>query len=263
MSEPLAIAPGAGVALITLFASDGTLLAGKSAELAVSLVDAGAASVLVAGTVGEYYALSDQERLVLIEAVRLAVPPEIPVIAHVGGVPAERAEQLASGAAACGADALIALAREIGDLKAFYARISQASGGLPLLAYHLPQAGNIVEMADLPTLGVRAIKDSSGEAGRLAMEQFTLDLEVYTGSANLLGLAHDIGAAGALVGLANVHPELCVSAFAGDSDAQRTLARVGTGSGRDFPGALKHLTAERWGCAPYSRTPSGLSVGQV
>src|SRR4051812_16071241 len=109
MNGAAPIAPGAGAALVTLFASDGALLLDETAELARRLVEAGCASILVSGTVGEFYALDDGERVSLFEAVRRAVPQPVPVIAHVGGVPADRVAQLAAGASSSGADALLAL----------------------------------------------------------------------------------------------------------------------------------------------------------
>lgn len=254
------IASGAGVALVTLFGSDGELLAAETGMLAARIVAAGARSVLVGGTVGEFYALTDAERAELFVEVRSAVPAEIPVIGHVGGVTAARATWLARAGADAGLSALIALPDGAG-LHSYYSAIAGAAD-LPLLAYHLPQSGGSVPLdgiADLPVVG---IKDSSGDAGRLAAEVFTLDIQVYTGSAVLLGLAHSIRAAGAFLGLANAHPELCAQAIEGDGGAQRELAQLGVRQAGDFPGKLKEITAARWDVPAFTRTPAGRPVGQ-
>jgi 4-hydroxy-tetrahydrodipicolinate synthase len=189
------IAPGAGVALVTLFDGDGALLPGPTGELAARIAAAGAASVLVGGTTGEYYALSDAERVSLFASVRAAVPAPVPVIGHVGGVPADRAAVLAREAAVAGLTALLALPPAGTDLRAYYETVADAAH-LPVLAYHLPQAGAVIPLADLPGLPVSGIKDSSGDAGRLTMEVFMLEAEVYTGSTALLGLAGTSGPAG-------------------------------------------------------------------
>lgn len=255
------IAAGAGVALVTLFGPDGGLLAAETGSLAASLVEAGARSVLVGGTVGEFYTLTDDERAELFTSVRAAVPIDVPVIGHIGGIPADRAVWLAGVAAEAGLSAVIAMAAGDAGLGTYLTAISEATS-LPMLAYHLPQSGAVVPIEAMPDLPVRGIKDSSGDGGRLAAEVFGLDTEVYTGSAALLSLVHDLGATGAFLGMANARPELCARAIGGNSDAQKELARLGVRQAGDFPGRLKKLTADRWGVPAFTRTPAGRPVGQ-
>ncbi len=256
------IAPGAGVALITLFDSGGGLLARDTGDFAATLVASGAASVLVAGTVGEFYTLSDEERAQLFAEVRAAVPAQVPVIGHVGGVPHDRAARLARVAADAGLSAIIALAPDRVRLREYYGAIVAAAAELPLLAYHFPLAGAVIPVDAIRGLPVAGIKDSSGDSARLAHQVFTLDIEVYTGATALLGLAHDIGAAGAFAGLANVDPEGCALAIGGDSTAQREIARLGVELSGDFPGAMKERAAERFGVPAFARTPRGRPAGQ-
>src|SRR5215831_9445382 len=75
---------GAGVALLTLFHDDGSIDPGATAGLAGELADRGMRAVLVAGTTGEAATLTNAERSALIEAVRSAIPPEVPVLAGTG-----------------------------------------------------------------------------------------------------------------------------------------------------------------------------------
>jgi 4-hydroxy-tetrahydrodipicolinate synthase len=249
------VAPGAGVALVTLFDEDGTLLTAATAELATRLVEAGAASVLVAGSSGEFWALDDEERVALTRAVRAAVPGHVPVLGHVGGVPVERAAALAVAMNDAGVAGMLALPLGIAaeDLASFYGAIVDAAG-VPVLAYHLPQAGANVALDVLGGLGVAAIKDSSGDGERLAEEVLGLGIETYTGAPTLLGLAHDIGAAGAILGIANVRPELARRAFGGDRRALRDLAAESAQSSSNFPAGLKDMTSSRWGTPAYLRT---------
>lgn len=256
------VAPGVGVALLTLFDENGSVLTVETAAFALRLVDAGARSVLVAGSVGEFYTLDDDERLALIAAVKSALPSHVPVVAHVGGVPVDRASALAGAAQSCGADALIALPKNGVNISDYYARIRQAGSGLPLLAYHLPQSGAIVDLDELPKLGVDGIKDSSGDSGRLSVER-AQNIEVYTGSPTLLGFGHAIGIAGAFIGVANAHLELCVAAFEGEIDAQSELAKLTVQLRGDFPGAIKRMASEKWGIPPFGRTPPGRTVGDA
>jgi hypothetical protein len=67
------------------------------------------------------------------------------------------------------------------------------------------------------------------------------DYALYTGSANLLSLAGSVGAAGAIVAMANAEPEGCVKAFAGDLTAQAELASMHRASINGFPQSLKAL----------------------
>lgn len=248
------LAPGAGVALITLFDEDGTLLTAATAELATGLVEAGAASVLVAGTSGEFWALADDERVALTRAVRTAVPGHVPVIGHVGGVPVDRAVALAAAMNDVGVAGMLALPLGIAadDLASFYDAIVDAAD-VPVAAYHLPQAGANVALDVLAELGVTAIKDSSGDGERLAEEVLGLGIETYTGAPTLLGLAHDIGAAGGILGIANVRPELARQAFEGDRQALRDLAAESAQSSSNFPAGLKGMTSSRWGTPSHLR----------
>ena len=96
------------------------------------------------------------------------------------------------------------------------------------------------------------------------MEVFTLAAEVYTGSTALLGLAEDIGASGAFLGLANACPELCAPAIWPETaSAQREVARLSVRQAGDFPGGLKQLTADRWQVPAFTRTPAGRPLGQA
>ena len=257
------VVAGAGVALLTIFDDDGHLLLDETCALATFLIDAGVRSVLVGGTVGEYYALSDAEKIGLFGAVRGVVPPEVPLLLHVGGVPLPRARELAIGAVASGADALIALPRGIDDLGGYYEEIVKVAGSTPVLAYHFPQVGASIEVDELSDLGVAGVKDSSGDASRLKLEMEKLDIEVYTGATSLLGLAHNLGVHGALLGMANIEPKLCALAFEGDADAQHKLEGIGAGIADDFPGGLKRLAAQRWHLSAATRTPPGLRVSQA
>jgi 4-hydroxy-tetrahydrodipicolinate synthase len=254
---------GAGVALLTIFDEDGKLQLGETCELASVLIEAGVRSVLVGGTVGEYYALTDSEKVDLFGAVRDVVPPGVPLILHVGGVPLPGALNLARAAVECGADALIALPRGVDDLAEYYREILGVAGSIPVLAYHFPQVGAEIGVDALADLGVAGVKDSSGDADRLVLEVESLDIEVYTGATGLLNVAHQIGAQGALLGLANVQPELCALALEGDVEAQRSLEELGQGIVSDFPGGLKRLAGERWHVSAATRTPPGLRVSQA
>jgi 4-hydroxy-tetrahydrodipicolinate synthase len=243
-----------GVALLTLFDADGELLVGATAEHAAGLATLGVRAIVVAGTTGEAAALAPEERDELVAAVREAVPRDVPVLAGTGAPTGAEALDLTRAAAAAGADAALVLSpAAVADPSGYYEQVAAGAGDLPLLAYHFPLAsppGIPVEL--LPGLPVRGVKDSSGDAERLAFLIDRYDGDTYVGSPTLLALAGPLGATGAILALANLEPERCVAAWAGDLDAQRALLATHLATSEAFPRVLKERVAERFG------TPTGV-----
>lgn len=245
---------GVGVALVTLFDDDGGVAVGPTADLAGQLVETGMQAVVVGGSTGEAYALTDAERLDLLRAVRRVVPDRVRLIAGTGAPSARQAVTMTSAAADAGADAALVLSplRSV-DPRPYYAAVVEAVADLPMLAYHFPgMTPPGISMAHLRDLPVRGLKDSTGDPNRLLEELTAYDGEVYVGSSALLSMAGPLGASGAILALANAQPEDCIAAFAGDVDAQLRLA----GPHRElapFPAGIKAQTAARWGVSPRTR----------
>ena len=84
MASPTAIFTGVGVALVTLFDGEGEIDAPATADHAARLVEAGVQAIVVAGTTGEAATLDDDERSDLLIAVRYAVDGRVPVLAGTG-----------------------------------------------------------------------------------------------------------------------------------------------------------------------------------
>jgi 4-hydroxy-tetrahydrodipicolinate synthase len=249
---------GVGVALVTLFHDDGAVDAPATADLAVRLVDIGVRAVLVAGTTGEPSTLAPEERSALISAVRAAIPGDMPVIAGTGAATGPQAAELTERAFDAGADAALALSPPgVADPRTYYDRVAKAAAGRPLLAYHFPFAsGPGIPVDLLPDLPVSGLKDSSGDAGRLLDEIEVFPGALYTGSATLLTMWGAVGAAGALLALANAAPEPCIAAFAGDGAAQVELTAVHRAAATDFPAGIKRLVAGRFGVSSVTRVGS-------
>jgi 4-hydroxy-tetrahydrodipicolinate synthase len=250
----MALFTGTGVALVTLFDDDGRLAAAATADLAARLVDLGVTAVLVAGTTGEPSALTPQERAELVGAVRAALPAGVPVIAGTGAATGRQAAVLTEQAFGAGADAVLTLSPPgVPDPRPYYERVAAAAAG-PVLAYHFPGAaapGIPVEvLAELPVAG---LKDSSGDAARLLHEREVFSGDLWTGAASLVGLTAAVGAAGALLAIANSAPEDCVAAFAGDGPAQVRLAARDRAASADFPAGYKRATAARFGTSSATR----------
>ncbi len=240
---------GPGVALLTLFHDDGSIDPAATADLARELCERGKRAVLVAGTTGEAGALTNAERSALVEAVRQAIPAGVPVIAGTGAISARQAVGLTTEAVTAGADAVLAWPPPGGvDPHGYFKAVAGAAQGRPVLAYHFPKVyppGIPVEaLAGLPIDGQ---KDSSGDPNRLLDELAHYSGATYVGSSALLVMAGQLGATGALLALANVEPERCAAAFAGDAAAQREITQRHLAAGRGGVPALKRLLSEDWG----------------
>lgn len=247
---------GVGVALVTLFDNDGDVDMDATADHAARLADLGVRAIVVAGTTGEAATLDRDERIRLIEAVRAATPERTPVIAGTGAPSARQAAQLTTDAIAHGADAVLTLSPpRVRDPLPYYEAVRAAAGATPVLAYHFPAVSPPgIELHDIGALPVDGLKDSSGDPDRLLAELEAFDRSLYVGSSALLSLAGPLGCAGAILALANVEPEQCIAAFAGDAGAQRALAPAHLAANERFPAGLKELMSKRYGTSTATRT---------
>jgi dihydrodipicolinate synthase/N-acetylneuraminate lyase len=246
---------GVGVALVTLFHDNGDLDATATADHAARLVELGVRGVVVAGTTGEAAALSTTERTELLAAVRKAVGDAVPVLAGTGAPSARQAVELTAQARDGGADAVLVLSPpRTADPLPYYTAVAEAAGDMPVLAYHFPSVsppGVAIEALD--KLPVSGCKDSTGDAERLLATLDVTQLPLYTGSSALLTLAGLAGCAGAILALANVEPERCGQAFAGNMDVQRALIQRHLESKQRFPRGLKAMMAERFSTSDVAR----------
>ena len=248
---------GVGVALVTLFDDGGGLDAPACGRLAAELVEAGVRAVVVAGSTGEAATLEREERVRLLDAVRGALGGAAPVIAGTGAPSARQAVALTRDAADHGADAVLVLSppRSI-DLPGYYGAVAGAAGGTPVLGYHFPAVSAPgIPVEALATLPISGLKDSSGEPARLLAELGLMPRgsALYTGSSSILSFAGPAGCTGAILSLANVEPERCAEAFAGDAAAQRALYAGHVAAHDRFPQGLKELVAKRFGTSAACR----------
>jgi 4-hydroxy-tetrahydrodipicolinate synthase len=247
---------GVGVALVTLFDDRGAVDLEATAEHAARLAALGMTTVLVCGSTGEARTLTPDERVALIRAVREAVPTTVPVLAGTGAANAEAAAELTRQAREAGADAILALSPPgSAGLVDYYTAVADAAGGRPALAYHFPPVSAPGIPTDvLPALPVAGLKDSSGDARRLRAAVTGWDGSVFTGSTRTLALVRELGGAGAILGIANAEPELCIAAFEGDAAADARLEDASARAAAEgFPRGLKRLTAERFGVSERAR----------
>jgi len=246
---------GVGVALLTIFDSSGAVDPGATAELAVRLVDCGVQAVLVAGSTGEAASLAPEERAMLVAALRDALPRQVVVLAGSGAPSALQAVHLTRVVLDAGADAVLALSPpQSSDARRYYDLVAEAAAEAPVLAYHYPvvsQPG--LPVAALGELAVQGLKDSSGDVHRLYAEIEAFTGWLYTGSTNLVLLAGALQCAGAILAIANLHPELSIRAFEGDAQAQRQLVVAANQVSGPWPHLLKQAVSSRFGTSATAR----------
>ena len=263
-------------ALLTPFRPDGAVdrdaLRGHVGWLNDHRVDA----IMPCGSTGETALLSDDEVVGVVEAVIAAAGGRVPVIAHVGRPGTQPTIELGRRALDAGADAIAAVVPYYHPLEPelildHYRALMDALGAERVLAYCIPShSNNVLDPAGLATLareGLAGFKDSTLDAGDHDAYVAALgevdrdDFLLLVGLGALLAQSIRAGSAGAVLGVANLHPDLCVRLRdalrdGGDEEAERLqtdLARAEEDAIRFQD--LKRATAERL------RTDAGIEYG--
>ncbi|HTJ32208.1 MAG TPA: 4-hydroxy-tetrahydrodipicolinate synthase [Dactylosporangium sp.] len=193
-------------AMVTPFASDGSLDAEGAARLAVHLVDEQQHDGLVVnGTTGESATTSDAEKDRVLRAVVEAVGDRATVIAGVGTNDTAHTVELSRAAEKAGADGLLVVTPyynkppQAGLIHHF--RTVADSSGLPVMLYDIPgRAGVAIETETMCRLAeherIVAVKDAKGDLGESAWVIKRTDLAYYSGEDKLTLPLLAVGAVG-------------------------------------------------------------------
>ena len=142
------------------------------------LIDAGVSGLIVAGTTGEYYAQSTDERLMLMRYAKDVIGTRVPLIVGTGAIRTEDSVAYAQAAVEVGADALLVstppYAYPTGREIALHALAIERAVQLPVMLYNYPGRMSVnMDEETLDRLGRNpnfcAIKESSGDPNRLHM----------------------------------------------------------------------------------------------
>lgn len=164
--------------LVTPYHDDFSLNAEALARTVDHLVDAGVHGIIVAGTTGEYYAQSMDERIAMMARVQSLIAGRVPMIVGTGAIRTEDSIILAEAARDAGADALLVAtppyAYPTGREIALHALAIDRAANLPVMLYNYPGRMSVNMDEDcLDRLGRSpnfcAIKESSGDPNRLHM----------------------------------------------------------------------------------------------
>ena len=140
--------------------------------------DNGVHGIIVGGSTGEFFSLTQAERVEQFNFVVARAAGRLPVIAGVNDLLVDRCLDLAANARDAGADALLVAAPPYGlpgqeELAAHCREIDRAAG-LPIILYNYPgRTGVSMEREFLDRIvesdNFQAIKESSGEIDRIQM----------------------------------------------------------------------------------------------
>ncbi|GME29163.1 putative dihydrodipicolinate synthase protein [Neofusicoccum parvum] len=209
-------------ALITPFTPDGSAIDAAALDAHINQqIAAGIHGLVPGGSTGEFTTLSTAERKQLLEICVASSRGRVPVVAGIGALSTAEALDLAAHARAAGAAALMVVppfydALSLPLLKAYFTEISAAAEGLPIMYYNIPAASGVnlspEEIASLSEVGVKYLKDTSGNAPALTELLFGLHdrITAFNGWDTLTFYGLAAGAKGSVWGAANVIPELCV-----------------------------------------------------
>lgn len=164
--------------VVTPYHDDFSLNEGALKQTIDFLIESGVHGLIIAGTTGEYYAQSMEERLEMMDRAAGLIAGRVPMIIGTGAIRTEDSIIYALAAKKAGADALLIAtppyayptAREI----ALHALAIDKAANLPAMLYNYPGRMSVnMDEETLDRLGRSpnfcAIKESSGDPNRLHM----------------------------------------------------------------------------------------------
>jgi 4-hydroxy-tetrahydrodipicolinate synthase len=193
----------------------------KFAEHCDWLINAGCRGVGPNGSLGEYEALTPEERRKVIQVAVKMVAGRGLVVAGVHGTGWHEAKRWAEYAKEDGADGLLLLPPTIykaneDEIIEHYKRVAEV--GLPIMVYNNPISTKIdltpkliAKLAEIPE--VVAVKEFSGDIRRILEIKEVCDIEVICGADDLLFESLVAGADGWFAGYPNAFPKEAVEIY--------------------------------------------------
>jgi 4-hydroxy-tetrahydrodipicolinate synthase len=240
-------------AMVTPLLEDGINEA-ATRKLVNKLINDGVHGLFVLGTNGEFYALSEAEKLALVKIVVDEAAGRVPVFAGSGGISTEEVIKVTNQFAELGVDAvsvitpyLIKLSDE--ELIQHYQTIA-LNTNLPMILYNIPANTQLSinesvfkELIQLPQ--IIGIKDSSGNLENIQMYLEMNDREDFSiliGSDSLILPALQMGVDGAVAATSNVLTKTDLGIYQAFLENKMERAQVLQESINDFRGILKLAT---------------------
>ena len=190
-------------------------------------IEEGVHGIWVLGTTGEFASFTRRERAEAVEAAVDQVKGRVPVVVNISDPATRLAIEHARDAAAAGADAIALLppyyyVNEQDELLEHFGQVRSAVD-LPLLAYNIPQ--NVKAKFGVDTIlklgqdgTIVGLKDSQNDLDWFRQVMTTarergIKLRGFLGTRFLVDSGILAGAHGAIPGIANVAPRICVECY--------------------------------------------------
>lgn len=164
--------------IVTPYHDDFSVNEQALADTVELLIGAGVHGIIVAGTTGEYYAQTFDERIWMMQRVHKLIKGRVPMIAGTGDIRTENSIEYAKAAKGLGADALLIATPPYscptGREVALHCLAVDRAANMPVMLYNYPgRMGVNMDEETLDRLGRSpnfcAIKESSGDINRLHM----------------------------------------------------------------------------------------------
>ncbi|MBX8552725.1 4-hydroxy-tetrahydrodipicolinate synthase [Pseudomonas cichorii] len=224
-------------ALVTPF-TDGQQLDEQALRgLIENLLQAGVHGLFVLGTNGEFFTLSESEKLKIARITVEAAAGRVPVVVGTGAFATHEVIELNKKMIDVGADALSIItpyfnAISQSELIKHYAAIADASE-LPLMMYNIPaKTGMSIGIGAVATLSqhpkIKGIKDSAGNFDALVqmMKYRSDDFAVFAGTDSLIYWNLLAGGDGAIAATANAVPDVVMSIWNNFQSGNHEAARA-------------------------------------
>lgn len=188
------------------------------------LVERGVHGIFAAGTNGEFFTLTSEEKVRIAKIVVKRVDGQVPVFLGTGGISTRETIELSKRVADAGVDAISVItpffmhfSQE--EVYEHYCRLADAVS-LPIVLYNIP--GNtgvslspqiVARLSELPN--IVGVKDSSGDFQTI-MDYIVAtksDFAVLAGTDSLIAWALLAGATGAIAATANVAPQVALAIY--------------------------------------------------
>jgi len=162
-------------AMVTPFKADGSVDYAAAEKLAAMLVADGSDGVVVSGTTGESPALSDDEKVELVKAIKKAIPGKA-VVAGTGSNDTHHSVKLSERAIKAGADALLAVVPYYNKppQEGMYQHFKAIADVGPTIMYNIQgrtavnmTAATTLRCADVP--GIIGVKEASGDLDQMGL----------------------------------------------------------------------------------------------
>lgn len=230
------------MALYTPFTADQSAIDAAALDSHIQhLISAGVHGLVPGGSTGEFTVLTFEERKQLTELVIKSAAGRVPVIVGTGALSTKETVELSVHAAKAGAAAVMVVppfydAVSVPELHELLKEVHETSN-LPVMFYNIPSASGLTlspqQIADLSKVGVKYLKDTSGNAPALTELLFARQDEItaFNGWDTLTFYGLAAGAKGTVWGAANIIPELSVAlwdaiAVQGDLKKGRELWKI-------------------------------------